>query len=69
MSNDDRIGFSFLLIITVIVFTMNVRMMTQANRRGLNELDALFDGYLTSTARQWAAGAQQQYAAGCEQSH
>ncbi|MDO4560927.1 MAG: hypothetical protein Q4C86_08245 [bacterium] len=73
MSNEDRIRFSFLLIITVIVFTMNVRMMTQANRRGLNELDALFDGYLTSTARQWAvasaADAQQQYAVGYEQNH
>ena len=54
MSSEDRIRFSFLIIITIIVFTMNVRLMTPADRRGLGELDAIFDGYLTSTARQWA---------------
>ena len=43
MSSEDRIRFSFLLIITIIVFTMNVRLMTPADRRGLGELDAIFD--------------------------
>ena len=68
MSNEDRIRFSFLLIITFIVFTLNVQI-TQANRRGLSELDSLFDGYLTSTARQWADASEadgQQYQAGPE---
>lgn len=68
MSNEDRIRFSFLLIITVIVFTLNVQI-TQANRRGLSELDSLFDGYLTSTARQWGDASEadaQQYQVGPE---
>ena len=68
MSNEDRIRFSFLLIITVIVFTLTVQIH-HANRRGPRELDSLSDAYLTSTARQWADASEadaQQYQAGPE---
>ena len=52
MSKEDKARFSFLVIITVIVMMTNVYTTTQMNRRGLNMLDAAFDSYLTSTARQ-----------------
>ncbi|MFR5879416.1 MAG: hypothetical protein ACLUEQ_00655 [Cloacibacillus evryensis] len=53
MSSEDRIRFSF-------TYYHDNRLYHEcaaddASRPpGLGELDAIFDGYLTSTARQWA---------------
>ena len=55
MSREDKIRFSFLLIVTIIVMAMNIQIVTTTNRRGLTMLDSMFDDYLVSTARSWAA--------------
>lgn len=55
MSKEDKIRFSFLLIVTIIVMAMNIQIVTTTNRRGLTMLDSMFDNYLVSTARSWAA--------------
>lgn len=55
MSKEDKIRFSFLLIVTIIVMAMNIQVVTTTNRRGLSMLDTMFDNYLVSTARSWAA--------------
>ncbi|OUO93223.1 hypothetical protein [Cloacibacillus sp. An23] len=55
MSKEDKIRFSFLLIVTVIVMAMNIQIVTVTNRRGLETLDSMFNDYLVSTARSWAA--------------
>ena len=55
MSKEDKIRFSFLLIVTVIVMAMNIQIVTTTNRRGLTMLDSMFDNYLVSTAQSWAA--------------
>ena len=55
MSKEDKIRFSFLLIVTIIVMAMNIQIVTTTNRRGLTMLDTMFDDYLVSTARHWAA--------------
>ena len=43
MSKEDKIRFSFLLIVTVIVMAMNIQIVTTTNRRGLSMLDTMFD--------------------------
>lgn len=55
MSKEDKIRFSFLLIVTIIVMAMNIQIVTTTNRRGLTMLDSMFDNYLVSTAQSWAA--------------
>lgn len=55
MSKEDKIRFSFLLIVTIIVMAMNIQIVTTTNRRGLTMLDSMFDDYLVSTAQSWAA--------------
>ena len=55
MSKEDKIRFSFLLIVTIIVMAMNIQIVTTTNRRGLTMLDSMFDSYLVSTAQSWAA--------------
>lgn len=55
MSKEDKIRFSFLLIVTIIVMAMNIQIVTTTNRRGLTMLDSMFDNYLVSTAQGWAA--------------
>lgn len=55
MSREDKIRFSFLLIVTIIVMAMNIQVVTTTHRRGLTMLDTMFDDYLVSTARSWAA--------------
>ena len=55
MSKEDKIRFSFLLIVTIIVMAMNIQIVTTTNRRGLTMLDSMFDHYLVSTAQSWAA--------------
>ena len=55
MSKEDKIRFSFLLIVTIIVMAMNLQIVTTTNRRGLTMLDSMFDNYLVSTAQSWAA--------------
>ena len=60
MSKEDKIRFSFLLIVTVIVMAMNIQIVTMTNRRGLSMLDTMFDNYLVSTARSWAAAPVQE---------
>ena len=55
MSKEDKIRFSFLLIVTIIVMAMNLQIVTTTNRRGLTMLDSMFDDYLVSTAQSWAA--------------
>ena len=55
MSKEDKIRFSFLLIVTIIVMAMNIQIVTTSNRRGLTMLDSMFDNYLVSTAQSWAA--------------
>ena len=54
-SKEDKIRFSFLLIVTIIVMAMNIQIVTTTNRRGLTMLDSMFDNYLVSTAQSWAA--------------
>ncbi len=58
MSKEDKIRFSFLLIVTIIVMAMNIQVVTTTHRRGLAMLDTMFDDYLVSTARSWAASAE-----------
>ena len=55
MSKEDKIRFSVLLIVTIIVMAMNIPIVTTTNRRGLTMLDSMFDDYLVSTAQSWAA--------------
>ncbi len=55
MSKEDKIRFSFLLIVTIIVMAMNIQVVTTTHRRSLTMLDTMFDDYLVSTARSWAA--------------
>lgn len=55
MSRENKMRFSFLLIVTIIVMTMNIRIVSATNSRGLAMLDSMFDDYLVSTARSWAA--------------
>ena len=55
MSKEDKIRFSFLLIVTIIVMAMNIQIVTTTNRRGLTMLDSKFANYLVSTAQSWAA--------------
>lgn len=55
MSKEDKIRFSFLLIVTIIVMAMNIQIVTTTNRRGLTMLDSMFDNYLVSTTQSWAA--------------
>ena len=55
MSKEDKIRFSFLLIVTIIVMAMNIQIVTTTNRCGLTMLDSMFDNYLVSTAQSWAA--------------
>lgn len=55
MSKEDKIRFSFLLIVTIIVMAMNIQIVMTTNRRGLTMLDSMFDNYLVSTAQSWAA--------------
>lgn len=55
MSKEDKIRFSFLLIVTIIVMAMNIQIVTTTNRRGLTMLDSMFDNYLVSKAQSWAA--------------
>ena len=55
MSKEDKIRFSFLLIVTILVMAMNIQIVTTTNRRGLTMLDSMFDNYLVSTAQSWAA--------------
>ena len=55
MSKEDKIRFSFLHLVTIIVMAMNIQIVTTTNRRGLTMLDSMFDNYLVSTAQSWAA--------------
>ena len=43
MSKEDKIRFSFLLIVTIIVMAMNIQIVTTTNRRGLTMLDSMFE--------------------------
>lgn len=54
MSREDKIRFYLLLIVTTIVMTMNIHIVTQLNSKGLHELDSIINGYMASTARNWA---------------
>lgn len=54
MSEEDKKRLSFLLIVTVIVFALSTHALKRVNERGLSELDAAFNGYLSATARSWA---------------
>ena len=42
MSKEDKIRFSFLLIVTIIVMAMNIQIVTTTNRRGLTMLPRLY---------------------------
>lgn len=55
MSRENKMRFSFLLIVTIIVMSMNIRIVTTTNSRGLAMLDSMFNDYLASTAKCWAA--------------
>ena len=55
MSKEDKIRFSFLLIVTITVMAMNIETVTTSNRRGRTMLDSMFDNSLVSTAQSWAA--------------
>lgn len=54
MNNEDRIRFSMLLIVSVIVMTVNIQTAARADRRGLSQLDSMVNGYFTTTAQRWA---------------
>lgn len=54
MSKEDKIRFYLLLIVTTIIMTMNIHIVTQLNSKGLHELDSIINGYMASTARNWA---------------
>ena len=55
MSQENKMRFSFLLIVTIIVMAMNIRVVAATNSSGLAMLDSMFNDYLVSTAQSWAA--------------
>ncbi|MEG1602338.1 MAG: hypothetical protein RRY12_02705 [Cloacibacillus sp.] len=54
MSNEDKVHFTLLMIVSVIVMMVNVQTLSTANRRGLSSIDSAFSGYLSSTAQKWS---------------